>query len=254
MTGTSGVASVERAISILVALSECGRPMSLSEVSQVTGLYKSTILRLCASLERSALIQRTSDGRFKLGFGLIGMGEAAKRVQDLRSQIYSLLESLVAQTGESASYYVVHGGKRLCLCRVDSPKSVRDHIREGDVLPLDQGAAGRILHGSFMRQHGAIGNVADLIQVSLGERDAEAAAVAGPVVDGDGLIGALSVSGPLTRFGSAEVAKFRRIVQAACQELSRLAGGNLDALVRRATSSKRMGGAGVSASAQDAIK
>lgn len=239
MKGTSGVASVDRAISILEALSAVDRPMSLAELAQATGLYKSTILRLCASLERSALIQRMSDGRFKLGFGLIAMGEAAKRVQDLRSQIRDLLESLVAQTGESASYYVMHGEKRLCLCRVDSPRSVRDHIREGDVLPLDRGAAGHVLRGAARRQPLAVDKLADLVRVSLGERDAEVAAVAGPVVDGNGLIGALSVSGPLTRFGPTKVAKFRRAVLAACQQLSRLAGGDLESLVRQGASTKR---------------
>ena len=45
-----GVAAVNRALSILVAFDGQAAPLSLSELSRGTGLYKSTILRLLESL------------------------------------------------------------------------------------------------------------------------------------------------------------------------------------------------------------
>lgn len=42
----------------------------------------------------------------------------------------------------SASFHVRQGNQRLCLFRVDSPQPIRDHIRAGDLLPLDRGVGG----------------------------------------------------------------------------------------------------------------
>lgn len=221
-----GVAAVDRAVDILRAFPDDGRAMSLVELSEATGLYKSTILRLCDSLERHSLIFRAEDGRFRLGNGLIRLGEVAKRSQNLRPQIYLVLQELVDQTGESASFYVLHEGKRLCLCRVDSPKSVRDHIREGDILPVNVGASGRVLQRYVKSRRGMTDQTAGPILVSMGERDAEIAAVAGPVADATGFIGALSISGPIGRFDDRKIRAFSRAVKAACQRLSHLSGGD----------------------------
>ena len=56
-----------------------------------------------------------------------------------------LMHELADQTGESVSIYSRNGDVRVCIHRVDSKHAVRDHVREGDVLPLDRGSGGRIL-------------------------------------------------------------------------------------------------------------
>ncbi len=200
--------------------------MTLAELAVATGFYKSTILRICESLEKYALVYRMDDGRFKLANGLVRLGEVAKRGHDLRRQIYSVLDTLVSETGESASFYVPHMGKRLCLCRIDSTKSVRDHIKEGDLLPVNVGAAGRVLQRFSKRESASQIPNRDLVEVSLGERDPEIASVAGPAFDANGFIGALSISGPLSRFGKVKIAGFRESVLSACKRLTQLGGGS----------------------------
>src|SRR6202167_1528541 len=163
-----GVAAVERALAILAAFQPDGAPRSLHDLAAKTGMYKSTILRLIASLERFNCVLRLPDGRYQLGPSLFHWGDIYRRSLKLEDHVVPLLHQLVQLTGESASFYARQGEQRLCLFRADSPKSVRDHVRAGDLLPLDRGAAGRVLRdysegqGASKRGH---------VVASLGERD-----------------------------------------------------------------------------------
>lgn len=200
-----GVDAVERALGILSVFDEEGQDLSLAEVARRTGLYKSTILRLAASLEHKRFLTRASDGTFRLGPELWRLGSLYRRSFDLGEYVRPVLRALVEATQETASFYVRDEGQRVCLYRLNSPKSARHHLDEGVRLPLAQGAAGRILLAytepndtSFaaIRQAG--------VTVSRGERDPEVAAVSAPVIDPAGhLRGALSISTLMSRFDEA---------------------------------------------------
>jgi DNA-binding IclR family transcriptional regulator len=197
-----GAESVERALSILREFAEDRQQMTLTEIAQRTGFYKSTVLRLAASLEACGFLQRGDDRLYRLGPELWRLGSIYRRGLDLGEYVRPALRRLVEATQESASFYVRDGDERICLYRANSPRAVRHHLEEGDRLPLDRGAAGHVLRaytaprwspGSEIRQRGYC--------VSLGERDPDIGAAAVPVIDRAGQIrGALSVSGLLTRF------------------------------------------------------
>ncbi len=65
MSDEGGVAAVERALSILDALTD--EKITLAELSKRTDLYKSTVLRLAKSLERFGYVFRDDDGCYRLG-------------------------------------------------------------------------------------------------------------------------------------------------------------------------------------------
>ena len=67
----SGVAAVDRALSILDAFSAGDTSLTLHQLAERTNLYKSTILRLVASLERNGCMARLEDGRYQLGAVLV---------------------------------------------------------------------------------------------------------------------------------------------------------------------------------------
>lgn len=218
-----GVAAVNRALAILCAFGSGDNRLSLAELSRRTGLYKSTILRLAESLEAFAFLKRDKGGDFRLGVEILRLGSLARLHVGGSEDILSILKDMMERTGESATYYVRRGQMRLALYRVDSPKSVRDHIREGDLLPLGLGAAGRVLRSALERSRSRSGDERsfDTI-VSLGERDPEVAAVAGPVYSANRLAGALSVSGPISRFTPASVRSMATVVEENCRRLSAL--------------------------------
>lgn len=196
------VDAVERALLILDAFQEGEGSLTLAALAQKTGLYKSTILRLAGSLERFGYLVRDEHGLYHLGPSLWRLGSLYRRGFDLGEHIRPELRLIVDATTETAAFYVREGQERVCLYRLNSPRPIRHHLDEGVRLPLDRGAAGRVL----LAYDGSDGEPYETIRetghyASLGERDPEIAAVSVPVFDASGnLRGALSSSALLSRF------------------------------------------------------
>jgi DNA-binding IclR family transcriptional regulator len=144
-----GAAAVDRALSLLRAFRAGDETLSLAELAERSRLYKSTALRLLASLEHAQLLHRQDDGRYALGSELARLHGIYAASFSLDRLVLPALKQLVAATGESAAYHVRRGqgphAVRLCLYRIDSPHPIRDHIKAGDVLPLKRGTGGRVL-------------------------------------------------------------------------------------------------------------
>ncbi len=217
--GEQGVAAVERALAILGAFREGDAALTLAELAARTGCYKSTILRLLASLERRRCVDRLADGRWALGPMLFRWGTLYARAQPVEAHLPGILAPLAAESGETASFWVRHGDHRLCLARVRSPNPIRDDLAVGHMVALPAGAGGRVLVAADPR---ALGTVA-----TFGERNPETAAIAAPVFGpGGGLAGALGVSGPKARIADRREGHLALVAEAAA-DLTRRLGGDL---------------------------
>jgi DNA-binding IclR family transcriptional regulator len=224
-----GVAAVDRALLLLAAIAAEPKPQTLANLAAHSGLYKSTILRLMVSLERAGHVQRLADGRYTLGPTAFRLGAAYQRANPLRRHVLPIIADLVAQGSESASFHVLSGpDTRLCVLRVDSNHGTLDRIRAGDLLPLDCGAAGRILQAFA----GAPGMAFDQLRqigfaVSSGEREPGCSGMAAPVFGPEGrLVGALSLSGPSNRFTDETVSRWRPALEAAAHRATEALGGS----------------------------
>jgi DNA-binding IclR family transcriptional regulator len=223
-----GVAAVERALSILDAFTEQDRALTLAQIAQRTGHYKSTILRLAASLEKRGYLLRLADRGWRLGPAASRLGslyQAAFRLGDI---VEPVLQKVVSETGETAAFHVREGNVRVSLYRVESPQRIRDHVRQGEHLPLERGAGGKVL----LAFSGAKGAEFDRIRrqmtcVSLGNRIADLGGVSAPVFGaGQALIGALTLSAPLSRLNRKALARFEPVVLAHAAGLTRALGGD----------------------------
>lgn len=231
MAGKStGVAAVERALAILDAFRSDDPSLTLHDLAGRTGFYKSTLLRLLATLERRNCVVRLDDGRYRLGPALLNWGNIYQRTLRLDDHILPILTNLAKQSGESTSFFIRHRDIRLCLLRVDSSRAIRDHVRAGDLLPLN-GAGGRVLIAFADEQSRQ--KATSMAIATFGERDRETAAVASPVLGRDGsLIGAVSASGPRTRFTAKAVSDISRLVIAAALDATNRLGGDVSSLAR----------------------
>jgi DNA-binding IclR family transcriptional regulator len=221
-----GVASVERALSILDALTD--ERTSLAELSKRTGLYKSTVLRLAKSLERFGYVQRAEDGNYRLGSKVLLLGSLYHRYFRTSDIVPPVLRMIVDELHEGASFYIADGDYRVVLHRIEARRAVRDSVHEGDRLPLTQGASGHVLR-AFSGQRG---ERFDLIRdamyaASYGERDPETAAIAAPVFGHLGrLIGALNVSGPRYRIEALGEERIAPVLFRHAQALTKTMGGD----------------------------
>lgn len=228
-----GVAAVDRALSILAAFEDAPEPMTLAELARRTKMYKSTLLRLMTSLQEFGYLVQFADGRYHLGPTPFRLGAVYQRSNNLHDRVIPLLRQLVADGTESPSFHVRHDAKRrLCVFRVDSQHSTLDRVEAGMLLPLDRGAAGRVI----LAFDGDRGNAYDEIReaciaVSFGERDPDCAGLACPVFGPGGkCIGALSLSGPKPRFTPENVKRMTSLLLTAAVRLTRASGGPTELL------------------------
>lgn len=228
-----GVAAVERAFAVLNAFRAGDTSLTLNELSRRTGMYKSTILRLIATLVQEHCMVRLDDGTYQLGSMLLHWGGLYQSALRLDDHVPPVLRRLVQETEEGASFFTREGNLRVCLFRIDSPRSIRDHIHTGDLLPLDRGAAGRVL-ASFDRALTSPENFpAQPYIVTVGEREPDIAAIAAPVFGPQGsLRGTLAISGPATRFSPELIPGMSQALVRAAAALTRRLGGDASLLER----------------------
>ena len=225
-----GAAAVDRALSLLSTFRPGDDALTLAQFAERTQLYKSTVLRLLASLEHARLIRRQEDGRYALGMEIARLHALYASSFSLDDVVLPVLRELVAATGESAAYHVRQqqgaGWARLCLYRIDSPHEVRDHVRAGDLLPSDRGAGARILiafgpegerpRGAKEREFYESIRTQGYCAL-VGDRTAELAGISAPVFHADGrLAAAVTLTMPTHRYDEGYIEP----VRAAAHQLS----------------------------------
>ena len=218
---TGGVDAVERALRVLDCFVPGDTGLSLKEVADRSGVNKATILRLSVSLEKFGHITRDGEGLFHLGASLWRLGSVFRQNLRMGPIVRPVLASLVETTGESASFYVQRGDSGVCLYRVNSHRLARDHVEEGEIIPLNTGSSGRVLDAYSIQQ----GKQATSIRkagyyLSLGERDTDVAGLSVPVLGLEGeLLGAVSLSGLRVRFSETVVEGYRTVVLDAARQI-----------------------------------
>ena len=227
LAAPGGAAAVDRAISLLAAFRPDDKSLTVTELAQRTRLYNSTVLRLLASLAHGRLLQRTAEGQWALGPEVARLASIYSASFSMEDVVLPEMRALVDRTQESVAFHVKQGDQRLVLFRVDSPQLLRDHVRAGDLLPLDRGAGGRVL----MAFTGAKGRIYDAVRrdgyvTITGDRIPGLAGISAPVWRSGGeLAGALTLTAPEQRLQPS----FIDDVRASAKRLTDALGGTTPA-------------------------
>ncbi len=225
----STVQSVERAFSVLGALT--AGPAGVSEIAARTGLPKSTVARMLATLvEIGAVEQSELLGVYGLGDVLIDLAAAASPGRNLVTLARPALEELAEQTGEAAGLSMLDGTEVYYLDQVDSDhevqvrdwtgESIAAHVVPSGMVLLayaDEAVVDEVLDAPLpaMTSHtltdpAALRARLDLVRESgfawgLEEMSDGLNSVAGPIVNPWGtVIAAVHVHGPSYRFPKAD--------------------------------------------------
>ncbi len=222
------VRAVDRALALLLAFRDDEAALPLVELARRAGLHLTTALRLIGTLEAQGFVQRVPSGGYALGAQLLVLGERFRRGLRIEDQVMPALDRLRTESRESAAFFVREGTARRCLFRLDSPQPVRTIARVGEVAPLGIGAHGRALVA--LEAPAAL----RLPIVSRGERLAEVAAIAAPVLDARGAIaGSIGITMPLYRFDAAAEALCLPLVLREAIALTRALGGDPSPIAAR---------------------
>lgn len=212
----SGVGVLDKAVRLLDAL-EAG-PLTLTELTELSKLPRATAHRLAVALEVHRLVTRDGAGRFLLGPRLAPMVDA------LAAAAAPVLTALRDTTGESAQLYVRRGAERVCLAAADRASGLRDTVPVGAVLPMTVGSAAHVLL-AWSPDGGSIapGTLAEVRRrgwaQSVAEREPGLASVSAPVRADNGVIAAMSISGPVGRLTRSPGRRHGAAVVAAAEQL-----------------------------------
>ncbi len=228
---SSGVGVLDKAATVLDAL-EAG-PATLANLVQSTGLARPTAHRLAVALEHHRLVARDLQGRFVLGPRL-GELAAAAGEDRLLAAAGPILAKLRDITGESAQLYRRQGDQRVCVAAAERLTGLRDTVPVGSALTMAAGSAAQVLlawedperlHRGLM---GAKFTATTLSGVrrrgwaqSVAEREPGVASVsAGVRGNGNRVVAAVSVSGPIERLSRQPGRLHAPAVLAAAEKLS----------------------------------
>ena len=235
------IAVVECALDILDCFQD-DTELSLKTIIDRTGLTRSRAMRLLGTLEaRGYLIENRETRSYHPGIKLAVLGKSFENYYSLERSTRPILKELAAQTGESATFYVMDGFDRVALVREEGTHAIRFSVHEGQRMPLNAGASAKVLlaFGSpevLERILPAMpGDDAKILQeinrvrntgyaTSKGENIPDAHAIAAPVFDNQKrLIGALGIAGPASRFNDEKSdQRIKSVVEAARQLSKRL--------------------------------
>ncbi|WP_067450208.1 IclR family transcriptional regulator [Actinomadura macra] len=117
------VRSLERAFELLEQMADAGGEITLSELTEVSGLPMPTIYRLMRTLVNHGYVRQEPSKRYALGPRLIRLGEGASRL--LGSWARPVLSRLVDDVGETANMAVLEGDEAVYVAQVPSKHSMR---------------------------------------------------------------------------------------------------------------------------------
>lgn len=235
----TGVRSVQRAFDILSLLAEGRRTLTVREVVEETGLAKTTALRLLQTLEQMGLLWATANG-YTAGPALWRWAHLAKSAWELPPEMMQLMRELAARQRETVNLYVAKGIHRICIAQQESPQSLRHVVRVGDELPLWGGASAKVLlrdvpaalltriaaSSPYGKEH--VDTLRDWVAqaerdgyaISHGEREPGTSAVAMPVISGETVVAALTLSGPSVRFTDDKIDGFVAELREAVKQMT----------------------------------
>ena len=221
-----GVASADRALTVLKCFRQGDRALALAEIADRTGLVKSTIMRLAISLERAGLLIRTAEGTYTLGSEILRLHSIYQASASLGSVIIPVLMQLAEKTQETAAFYIPHNGQRLCQFRVNSPQALRLDIAPGSYRPMDNASSAQILR-LFKNWPDERMPVPRMPLYSSGATNPHTASLSAPIVGaGQRLIGALSVTGPSSRLTEERAVEMSPLVLRAAADICCALGGD----------------------------
>ncbi|MBN9887902.1 IclR family transcriptional regulator [Pelagibaca abyssi] len=202
--------------------------LSLGDISERTGLVKSSALRLLVSLQKAGYLTMTPDKLYIVGPEAFRVGHIYQQTFSLEGIVRPVLKKMVDETRESASFFRREGNKRVCVFREDCDQLLREHVAEGDAVDIDRGAAGHVLtdYDDLRGDTPATLDVLHEIPVaSVGERGPGIGGISVPIFAASGeILGALVISGPSMRFTEERMQEMSPLILAAAASIGEALG------------------------------
>jgi len=245
-----GTQAIRRAVAVLKAFGPGPARLTAQQLSQRTGLNRSTVYRLLSALEHEGLVAAGEDGRYRLGPDIAVLGTLALRQIDLRALAQPFMRTLAKRSGETIDLEIRHGTHVMIIEEIAGDHLLNASSNVGTLYAAHCTATGKLLLAALPADAleailsaglcacgpRAITDPAALradLQASLvrgyatayEELEAHLHAVAAPIYDHQGQIAAaLSISGPSARMPRRREPEIAHMLMDACAEIGHALG------------------------------
>lgn len=142
----SAVKTLRKALGVLDAFAEAGRPLSIAEVAVRAGVTRPTAHRLVQTLVAEGyLAQDPRDGRIAPGYSVLKLAGGLLDTDRLRLEALPYLEDLARASGERANLGILHRNQMLYIGGVEKPTLPTIYARFGKTIPAHCSAIGKAI-------------------------------------------------------------------------------------------------------------
>ncbi len=142
---STSIQVIERMVSLLDALAQHPDPVSLKELSSMTGLHPSTAHRILNDLVIKRFVDRADAGSYRLGMRLLELGNIVKSRLNVREAALDFMRALHRKTQQTVNLSVRQGDEIVYIDRAFSERSGMQVVRAiGGRAPLHLTSTGKL--------------------------------------------------------------------------------------------------------------
>ena len=143
---SEAIRAVERALEVLMCFSSQTPELSMTQISEMIGINKSTVHRLLATLEGKRFVERNPvTGTYRPGIRLVQMAFLTLEHNDLRRLASPFLHKLCEQYQENVNLSVLDDSDVVYVYVVESMQRVKLAASPGQRLPAFCTASGKAI-------------------------------------------------------------------------------------------------------------
>lgn len=241
------VKSLKKALSVLDYFTIAEPEWGISDLSRVTGLYKSNIYNILSTFEAAGyVVKNNASGKYRLGLKFLDKSHVVSGYFSNFGIIHESLLRLSERIPEVIYYGILNQNTVMYLDAIIPPTNRAFRFVNGMTAPLyctglgkallskcDDSTIARVMRGPDVKRHteATIVSYAEMLReidrtrargyaLDNMEHEYGVKCVAVPITDHkDDLVGAISASGPSLRFTDADIQKYAALLQEAAAEL-----------------------------------
>ncbi len=135
--------TVVKALMLLEHFSEDEPELGLSELARRSGVDKAAVHRMLGAMAETGLVEQQADSRlYRLGAGVLRLARVRETAFPISSVVQPILDTLSAETGETAHASLISGRALANIATCESKKGSRVSLIAGEVLPYHSTASG----------------------------------------------------------------------------------------------------------------
>lgn len=136
--------AIDKALDALLLLGRSAEALRLRDVAARLGLPRSSTHRVLTPLVRRGLAEQDQEGRYRVGYAVLGLGLGVARRDALCAVAQDVLEAAAAELGETFFLVVARGGRLVVMAKAEGNGFLRAAPQLGTEVPVHATAAGKL--------------------------------------------------------------------------------------------------------------